>query len=665
MSTATFRYDFGDIKTETATAFDLLGVLDLRDHYVKIETFGRKAGLRPATLWVGQFVDDTRHLAGAIQDPDADTLQAHGFADLTAYGLEHLLLKCPIDKTYFLSGTIAESGERGVRFNDSGDHGGLIFGNRSTLDPDSDIVFVFDTSGTKWSHLDIVRHILKYHANTRTIPQFKLSIFDEVLKNIEGIVDLFGLSVFAALTKLADHRRGLGWYVDSDGDKLEVDVRVFSVFDTDIVVDGTIQIPANRNQITQTFDADILVGDGRSPGLVIAENMNVSPGKVVVRSAPIITMFSVSLYDSNLVKGWTDATETTYKDGAKDESGYAALSTREKGHRNDAFRRKTDGTLYRHFVIPDPWNWRVGFNDPDLTPNVTIAFVPVDNQNGTYTFPPPASTPTNQYRANKRFLAQLPILRGWDYTVSPPVNLNNDAAVEPSFESSMVFAHTGTQITRAHYRIDKPPDKGLPVATVELSAFDMGLVLRTFPMLAHHFDLANWQITPPLTEPSADLSNPEWAIDYQLLVGTFAAQTDRRVTAVFDTRQTVENQTQLTIDLPDVQLWVAAPLTIIGVGVPFFKRIDPKNLVIRDDTQRLRVIFEFVKQWYGTPRRSLRVRVRQLQAYERGTLLLAVSAGGHQTQVNTVITSVAWDFVSQSTTIKTEHVELDFTRLLN
>lgn len=667
LSTATFRHEFGERLLVQGTAFETVRPLSLRDHYIKVAVFTSDDATVPIHTWVGQIVDDTRDVHG--RNADASRGDKAGTQHLTAYGLEHILRKCPIDKTWCWENNTLKGVRSPMAFNQTFP-GGPLSGNAS-VEPG---VLTFTSSlgvvqANEWSYATIIAYLLKYFVNTRTTPQVEIASALAVaggfgLVDIVRIEHLFGLTVWDALNKMLDRRRGFGWNLRTTGDGV-VDLDVWTILSEPITI-GDVTIPANPNQVTKELDETILIPDG---GLLIGDNANRQYSTVVVLGAPIISTFTVSYIDETLVEGWTETEETAYKDAASETEGYGNLSLHQKKAINDKMRVENDALrrVYMRHRIPDDFGWVVGTSE-GLTSG-TYQVVPSCDAIGNVNIDP--GTPPDQVNRLKRLLPFLPLSAGLDYSTSPPTVVDGDGPSE--FMSPIIQLAIRNFL---HRSVDTMGgvDDNLPAVNIKI--WDQGMGFDLVRADANHMS-HDWAWTNPYysqhskiwdmaeVEPTLWAPAPGTSADYRSLVATVAAETDERPRVVVNAaRWTPDNDTTLILEFPDIQFWHAATDTIVGLdaaGKPL--RVHAENRILRDDTRQLQAIAALVQDWYSTLRRTIRLTWRTYDYFEVGTLLLAVSSSAGVRQFNTVITRVAWNFGAVTTTISSEFVDLDFARM--
>jgi hypothetical protein len=117
---------------------------------------------------------------------------------------------------------------------------------------------------------------------------------------------------------------------------------------------------------------------------------------------------------------------------------------------------------------------------------------------------------------------------------------------------------------------------------------------------------------------------------------------------------------KLVIDIPDAQVWVVGPATVVGVNADGTPQYHSGDRVTRDDTERLRTVAAVAAAVYGKRRTSIRMTRRGLIGPNAlGHVIQSVSIGQEVHDVNSPVTERRFDFVNGTTEISTGWVELD------
>ena len=216
--TATMEYEYGELLRPGSSASAIYEPLDILDHYARIQIFASvpdadsRARQVPLGVWHGIIVSEDR-----LPDAAASDVEKQGRQRFTAYGLEHLLRKAPIDTTAAMNWMTGEVIRNRVRtvFN-----GSILTGRRMQnlyvgLGTDQPAFSAIESAATgEWDLRSIAQYLLTWYANQRLAMEFKLGTVPEGVESIKPIVDLFDASVFEALNELFSPSRGLGWHLE-------------------------------------------------------------------------------------------------------------------------------------------------------------------------------------------------------------------------------------------------------------------------------------------------------------------------------------------------------------------------------------------------------------------------------------------------------------------
>lgn len=663
VGSATFRYAFGTRSTEDNPVPRTLEALNLQDHYVRVRAFTVDAPQVPVDTWVGQLVLDGRDPSG-IEPPAAGGVPA-GQQVFTAFGMEHLLKKMPINETRILdeTGTIVLRTDENQAFNRRDNRGGPLVGNMS-FEPDAGeppqpaLIPVFDArpGGIVWTARTIIVYLLNNFVNGRTTPEFVLS--GQVSADLgEQIYNLAGMTVWDALNRVLDRRRGMAWKtrVVDGGPEPYVEIVMFSILPEALDIAG-IFIPANPNQTTIDIDPDIKVR-----AFQVQSSSASRYSEVLFRGARIRVMCTLSPRDSNLDSDWSDEQEAAYKAGASDSPGYDALSVGQKARLNDEERVQNDAlaSVYRRFVIPKDWTGHAG---DGLGTNPTAHIVlPQPFPDLGRVLIDPFNGPADMSKADQVLLRELLIEEGKDYSVSPVVD-NNDGTTEPAFQRPFI-GMPEFSLSGKFYRADMmgaASGNSLPPVSMQMLRRGFGFnLVHPSGQLPHSWAQTDWFET----EPSLFKSTGDNQTDWRFMFATVAFETDKRPTMRVNTASVLDNNTVLTIDIEDIQYWYGVPGTVIGIKARELVRLHGNNQVIRDDTPRLREIAVLARAWYGRERHTVNMVVESFDAPIVGSILKALSFNQSTTQVDTIVSSVRRDYLEQTTQITTEFIELDIVGL--
>jgi hypothetical protein len=118
---------------------------------------------------------------------------------------------------------------------------------------------------------------------------------------------------------------------------------------------------------------------------------------------------------------------------------------------------------------------------------------------------------------------------------------------------------------------------------------------------------------------------------------------------------------RLVLDVPNARLDYLAPGTVIGIN-PGGTLKQSSGGYVRDDTKLLKDVARSAFAWYGQVRRALTITRRDLVCDKQiGQLITTIGAAG--TQVNSVITKIAFDLKEGTVTIHTQFGQFDPTNI--
>lgn len=623
---ARLRYDFGEIKREEFMFFGLYFRPALVNQFVKIETIAEGPDERPVVLWFGLIVDEEADL-------QAPNPTISGTADYIGFTLDHLLDRKGIEQSVkdvaHVSGTDPEWvwADRVPKVNQRPGAGRQAQGNRSSQkftnpdDPAGRQSYVFSHEANLWTAKDLAEYLLTWHGPGAAgdEPTVEITGATDVLDRIVPTgLTLEGRTVKAILDELIDRRRGLGYDVrlvsQQDGSEV-LRLHVWKVFDQQI---PGIDIEPNRD--TVRVDAANR-SDFRTATLTTTAAARYS--SIVVRGAPVLVVYTVSVNDVTLVHGWSNDDEDIYKT--------AADGTAEA---NDRFRERDEMShVYQRFILQQKNRWKGGSGKGTGIAPV----VPKINDAGLIDSGHP-DLPDWGVRLER----ELPLER----PSSAPSPENPEGA---EFRPMFVLLKDED----GNYRYVE--ELGASVRPLDT---DAGIELETSPnhlLAKNHWDAAN----PTEQQPK---------YDWFSLVATIAIETDERLRAegkpLTDDESTRKGAETLVIDVPDAELWRAAPNVVEGVSSGALRyRSGSRDL--RNDWQRINDILFLAESWYGRIRREARLEFSTVNAgLFVGQILEAVHGSWDDAPVNTVISSVSIDFEKAETVVETQYRDLDFASIV-
>lgn len=463
VGSAELRWVYGDKKQWDSASFGVYGPANLHGWYCAI--WGHDAN-GSAALWYGVIVVNRAKIGG-------DASVASGRERMTAFELGYLLERVEVNGSYTEAGYI----DRPLKFNGRHGFGLAPQGNRGALDVETN-TYEFGEGDDRWSNAQIAAYLLERFGPDGVT--FQLVGQLDALDAIVDEHDFEGWSVWDALNRLIDRRRGLGFRIVSDGAGV-IYVWVFSVL-ADPVAFGDAVLPANPYQVwldfTGSYEATAEVG------VSLLDRYHT----VIVRGGPVRSCFTCSYADGTLVKGWEEADETAYLE---------STGSTTSGIEND-LERATDKYLpvfqIHRLNIPD---WLVGPSGDDIA-------APKALDDGRVSLTTSADVHWNHQRVLRR---NLPL------EVDDAVD---GAAVE--YRPAFGVCTYNSQIA---YLDALAEDEG---PSVSFRVHDRELAVVTDARPNHRLALNHW------TGAKASVAVPK--VDYETLYVTVMADTDERLKVV-------------------------------------------------------------------------------------------------------------------------------------
>lgn len=597
IGTCTLRYDFGYATREDWPAYAYYSPWVLDGYFVQVVTYNSYGS---AILWVGTIQVNSVEIDG------------HSFAsgqqNLTAFELSHLLDRQVITGAYTDAGRI----ERPLRFNGrAGTYGRYPIGNRGTLQSDGQ--YTFGETGTLWSNYDVAVHVLTYY-RPLDVPLY----FIGQLGPLQAIFEehsFDGMTLWQALNKLIDRRRGLGFRVAVDV-TYGIIVYVYSILSYPLAVGNSI-LPANYFRVVINFDNAV----DAEPVITVSNLDRYS--RIVVRGGPLRSCFTVSPTDGTLDAGWTSAQEIAY-----------ALPNLADANENDA-ERATDkySRVWQYYKLDLGSTWLVG----DGLGNAAGYASPLVRWDASID----TTTPSVCYNGPRSIDRQLPFVMPQD-----------TATGEPEYRPMFVLCYVDDQWVY----IDRLSEVDRTPIGVRPADQDLAIFMEARPN--HLLALGYWD--------GADDTNVEPEVSADTLLATVMVETDQRITInLYLAGYSYGRDSGGTklIEAPEYEVWYVVPQTVQDVTEGALVR--HSGGIVRDDRVYLRRIAALAQAWYAERRSTISWRVSGINLNAPcGNLVAGVVSNWHQTQVGTVVTRRRWDFTESGgrgvTAYETGYDELNF-----
>jgi len=621
---ASFARWLGVVQPEGSTVKQTFTPTDLTDWYCRFMIC--YPGQQPVAVWTG-VVSDISVLV------DSPVVGRTITAD--AFGLTWLLDRQPITQSWAKNGSSPPVLiDRLPAFNlrDSG-RGLSLAGNRSQEKDGTLGCYVFqggDDGGDIWTNRDIAEYLLATQSPAAV--QFELAGLTDALGEMKSEWAQQG-TAWAMLCRLIDHRHGMAFFpkvLDSG----KVQLWITSEVETAINYGGA-TLPANPVQTYFTLPTTGV--DAHLPLDVRCRFTAIQRfDEIIIRGQRVVVMFTISVEDGTLDKGWTSSLASSYRSAGALSDPHAADEFRAQSRYEDVFSR---------FVIPRDWDGSV----QDGEGGGQSRFVtPTPNDDGTLDF-----TQAGEFWRDFKLLdRQLPIEKGKSYE-SDPITDDNPDGEEPEFRPILVaisdsFDGANHKATTKMIRLDRlgSGQSGLHNLSATTLDKDLGIRINCHPQ--HYLAGTDWT---PATDATEVLPELNWVG----LLATVSMTTDVRPNIRIQFGSGGENEKVKVIDVDGAEFWYAVEDTVVDVDADgSLVRIDSANLAIRDDVDKLQSRAAFARRWYEVQRQAVTIPIQMLgQFVELGTYLIGISNVYTWLSVGTIVTSIAWDFPAGTTTIST------------
>ena len=655
--------------------------------------------------WDGFVVDSDEERFGPYLQRDEDgnvTKFPAGVQTLTAVGLEYLLAERTIETS------VVEKGDGGVErirraisfngYKGTIDRDGqwALVGNRSA-DPVGGVYVFARTLSTQtedvsaWNAQQIVEYLLKWHAIAGK-PDSLLDPAHVPCEVVTGslidamawerpVVACEGRSTWDVLNEVINRRRSLAFWLavdasDPANEKLKLHVATYNdqaIVLTDEVTGIVETIPANPNPRSFDVDTSLLVD-----GMVVRRSSTVVCDQVVVRGDRRRSVFTLSKMDGTLEEDWGgSAWHDLYNQGASTAGDYPAGDAAKRHERNRLVRESDRlRRVYRYFKLPTGWDGRVkngenGGTAKPACPQLDTAGEPSDEVEP-------------HWWPGLRLERQLPLLKNWKYTDNvaeptdeTPASPDGSQAewLEPFACFKLPADGSGTTrwglgeklplSKRVRKYADLQSDFGVSLRPQDQAA---GLVLDVHGGPQH-------MIAKTEFAPLSGAGDEDGIFDWQSeLLCTVSAQFDDYCEARYPTDVEVILATnrllrRLVIDAGSrYRLDYVAPQTVLAIADGVLQRSAAGGFA-RDDRPRLAAIARLAYEWYRRERVALEFSVQALtDAFELGHLITELGSAETAETVNTLITSVTWEFGLSvgdpvRTIVRTNYAEIDLIGL--
>jgi hypothetical protein len=501
---------------------------------------------------------------------------------------------------------------------------------------------------TTWMVGDVLDYLVCLYSPTLAEGvRFRTSTVDPDVEDAEDTLGtaLYGLIVapmsvegrtlFDCLDMLLRKERGLGWRLVYDDDAKAGTkgpiIHVFSIQAEAVTIDE-VEFPAAASPL------ELEVTGRRDVSWQTRRDVREEFGTIIVRGEQLLSCFSVSKADASLGKGWTTQEEAAYKA----PPGIGVSTDADFILKRDRYRAQS--RAWAEYVLEEGWNLKAGdgaggYDEEALTP-VNPVFTDAGD--------PDYGAQSSIAIFDKRFERFIPI------ELEKPEGAAPDA--KPTYKQPIVFCK---EPARSRW-VDLGNNNQANCPNVHL--FEP---LEDRPGFRIRCDV-NHSLAG--REPEDGETGPNWrdptAADWKEMILTAAMRTGTRLTM----KASIEENDPLrilTIDVDRAEMWIILPGTVLSVKTDGTLERQGSTENLRDDRDRLMVVRDMAKAWYGQGRKPISLQFRSLtieaQTGEDETTKLALgtfvdtiadgSAG--EIDVKTVISRRAFDFVRNTAVYET------------
>jgi hypothetical protein len=618
---AMFSYSYGAIRRVDRISIEQYDPIQILD----AATYIRVIELNTGRIWWTGIID---HESLAPAGGTTGT----GDQQFGAWELSHLLERAEIDwaQAENSAGNIVEIDW--VPTINKRDTVKVQRGNRSSQQ-NSDRIFSFSDYGALWSNLDVVQMLLELYVSEDG-PPFVLGGQYEALGAFHDTIDLEGMTVWQALNRLIDRRRGFGFVPLVGAQK--VTLYVFTTVDADFRVGG-VMVPANP--LVTSFNLDHRI---EIKSCSVVRSNSVRADQITVIGKRILSCFTAAQADGTLEDDWSDDAYVGYVNGASRKSGYYDLTDAEKEEVNDTVRGSDQfAAVFARQRIPRNWDGLAGNGEG----GTRYPALPVCSDLGIVSVAAGAPfTPMD-----KKIESWLPLQHEHDYSVGVPASQRDPKLMRP-------FAMVKDEEFGAWHMVENPgPALKEDGACASVVLYPSGLALGINASPNHVYGLGEFDpetAQPTGTEPKLRLSKT---------LATVAMYTDSALRVNLNRAGVGGILKRKLIRVPDAEYWYMAPGTVVGLGADGDVKRVTNGMVLRDDSDRLWEVATQAYAWFGQERRAVMCDMRSLQVIGTlGTFLQSIVTAATELRSNTILSSMTWDFRSRETKFETAWVEFDW-----
>lgn len=685
MAEAEFIFHFGFIYQHDKTAFAQYNPPKLKNLFVQIRVL--KEGDKEPTVYFTGTIPDEQFI---LHRPDVVT----GDQTVRAYSLVHICDRNTIHDAVVMEPDPDLPGEFFPTrigwcptFNDRGQWGAPIFGNRSSeliedddVEPE-DLVYAFGEQNQVWTALDVMRYLLW---NNPWKLELKIELWGqyELLESIKQVWNLAGMSYWAAFNQLIRFDYGVGFRVGWDKTNDVLGFEVYSIAEADIGV-GKQWIRANKNVVSltmpTTYPLNHLVDQipFRLTSLNRYDEFEATSARIKVCGTWVGSEGELAEEEDatpTLEAHWPEALENDYKVPP-------GVSTSDRSANTTARAKERYSAVYKRFRVPKDWKW-VSTNPAT---DATEIMAPKSPDDGYVTFVSANISVNSLFQ--KEFFRDTPFEKGKRYDKLGLTD-ENEPGTQPEYVPCFAFFHDiyrgelhlpsrrWVMLDKASQDNKKLKDCGLKTLDKELG-FEVTCTPNHFLGLNHFIPPGGSEIANANATERSDY--PE--IDYETICFTGMFESDQRVRFAVKTRtkktsssnkkriKEAEFPKKLVIEVPECEFWWASKTCVCGIDEKGqLLTVHPQNKIIRDDRPKLAAVLAFALAWYGEDRQAVEIPIKEVGMFvQLGHLVNDINMAPKNAinvPVKTVVTSRSINFRTGTTVLRTGYQNLDVKTLV-
>lgn len=603
--------------------FEARTPLELTSWWVKVVLIHDQAD---ELIWIGRITTERREIYSSA------TTQS-GVQHWVAYEAADMLRKTHVHQSYWLvevsSGDVPAVESRAMGWipaMNTRDASQTLVGNRSDQKQDNCYQYGGSDLWTRYDYLEyIVRKFIDQSASGG--PRWELGGQAYLLKRMQDTLTFeVTQTALEIIERLIDRRFGVDFVIrpiqatPTPG----FEIHVFALSSTESSFAG-FTLPRNMNR----FSIDV-ASEPYVTRTEVVSTLDQQYDRINVVGARMVVAFSLfaEQYESGTaVSKWSDALEALYKAGTGNSS--------DEPEKHDKARESSFfDPVYAWFGAPVDWDMNGG-----------DAIGPHINDDGELIWS--ADTLPDYQSVVRRTMTELPLREGFDYSVDPPID-HNPLDVYPNLQRPRAWFYS--------LQDDKWKEAQFGIASVRALDDDWGLSIEASPN--HRIALSYFDLD---VDKSAFDPNGEGVDQYErfncesAMAMTLAYETDQRLRLRHEITSGAEQiGNEITISVPDAELWVLSKGTVVGVDVSNGELItvdEPR--VLRNDLDRLKMVMAGAISRYKLARARAEITYQGLWPHTGllGQVLDVIEQAGDTEYIDAPVTSVEWISGDQPITV--------------